>query len=138
MDVAGRIARNVGLVVHELNEKGRSLDAIGVTNARSIGPRPAEIDAVVTGLFNLMQPPMLLGFRLTEYALHGWDLARAVDADDTIDVAVLEALWEFMAPLVPVMELVTLSVAVTVRLPALLSVTPREKAWTPASSAVNA
>jgi uncharacterized protein (TIGR03086 family) len=45
----------------------------------------------------------LLGFRLSEYALHGWDLARAVGADDTIDPGVVTALWDFLAPLAEVM-----------------------------------
>ena len=41
-----------------------------------------------------------------------------------------------MVPLVPVMLLVTVSVAVMVWLPAVLSVTPLGKAWTPLSPAV--
>ena len=39
---------------------------------------------------------MLLGFRITEYALHGWDLARAIGADEAIDPDVLAALWEIL------------------------------------------
>ena len=46
-----------------------------------------------------MPATMLLGFRLTEYGLHGWDLARAIGADDTIDPVVLEALWETLSPM---------------------------------------
>lgn len=34
----------------------------------------------------------LLVMRITEHALHGWDLARAISQDDSIDAPVVEAL----------------------------------------------
>jgi len=46
-----------------------------------------------------MPASMLLGFRLTEYGLHGWDLARAIGADESIDPVVLEALWQTLSPM---------------------------------------
>ncbi len=46
-----------------------------------------------------MPGSQLLGFRIGEYGLHGWDLARAVGVDDTIDPDVLQALWDVMEPL---------------------------------------
>ena len=46
-----------------------------------------------------MPGSMLLGFRTGEYALHGWDLARAVGADDTIDPDVAAALLEILTPM---------------------------------------
>ena len=46
-----------------------------------------------------MPGSQLLGFRTTEYGLHGWDLARAIGADDAIDPDVLQALWDLMEPL---------------------------------------
>jgi hypothetical protein len=58
-------------------------------------------------------------------------------------VAVAETLkWDAaavptaMLPLVPVIELVTVSVAVTVWLPTVARVTPLVKVWTPLSAAV--
>jgi uncharacterized protein (TIGR03086 family) len=48
-----------------------------------------------------MPGSQLLGFRIGEYGLHGWDLARAIGADDAIDPDVLEALWGLMEPLAP-------------------------------------
>jgi uncharacterized protein (TIGR03086 family) len=50
-----------------------------------------------------MPGSLLLGFRISEYALHGWDLARAIGADDTIDPAVVQAVWEFTLPLADLM-----------------------------------
>lgn len=64
---------------------------------------PGALERVVHHPSLDMPGSMLLGFRLTEYALHGWDLARAVGADDTIDVDVLEALWAFMSPMAGLM-----------------------------------
>jgi uncharacterized protein (TIGR03086 family) len=46
-----------------------------------------------------MPGSQLLGFRIGEYGLHGWDLARAIGADDAIDPAVVQALWDLMEPL---------------------------------------
>ena len=42
---------------------------------------------------------MLFDLRLGELAVHGWDLARAIGADDTIDPDVVAALWAFAEPL---------------------------------------
>jgi uncharacterized protein (TIGR03086 family) len=50
-----------------------------------------------------MPGSQLLGFRTTEYALHGWDLARAIGVDDAIDPAVLAALWEILVPMEPML-----------------------------------
>lgn len=41
----------------------------------------------------------LLGMRILEYAAHGWDLARAIGADETIRIDVVEYLLEW-APLI--------------------------------------
>jgi uncharacterized protein (TIGR03086 family) len=64
---------------------------------------PGALERIVHHPARDIPGAMLLGFRLTEYALHGWDLARAVGADDTIDVAVLEALWAFLSPMAGIM-----------------------------------
>lgn len=50
-----------------------------------------------------MPGAQLLGFRITEYGLHGWDLARAVGADDRIDPAVLQALLDLLVPMTPML-----------------------------------
>ena len=52
-----------------------------------------------------MPGSMLLGFRTTEYALHGWDLAHAIGVDDSIDPAVLEVLVDDFVDVVLVDEL---------------------------------
>ncbi|HUO49276.1 MAG TPA: TIGR03086 family metal-binding protein [Acidimicrobiales bacterium] len=43
----------------------------------------------------------LLGFRIGDMALHAWDLARSIGADDSLDVDVVAAMWDAMAPMAP-------------------------------------
>jgi hypothetical protein len=43
----------------------------------------------------------LLGFRTADYALHAWDLARAIGGDEQLDDALVEELWLVMSPMAP-------------------------------------
>ncbi|MCA1690750.1 MAG: TIGR03086 family metal-binding protein [Acidimicrobiales bacterium] len=36
----------------------------------------------------------LLELRITEFAIHAWDLARALGADERLDPALVDAMWE--------------------------------------------
>jgi uncharacterized protein (TIGR03086 family) len=62
---------------------------------------PGALDRTVAHPAMEMPGSQLLGFRIGEYGLHGWDLARAIGADDTIDPVVVQALWDLMEPLAP-------------------------------------
>ena len=62
---------------------------------------PGALDRIVAHPAMEMPGSQLLGFRIGEYGLHGWDLARAIGADDAIDPVVVQALWELMEPLAP-------------------------------------
>jgi uncharacterized protein (TIGR03086 family) len=42
---------------------------------------------------------MLFDMGLMELAVHGWDLARAIGADETLDPDVVAALWAYAEPL---------------------------------------
>ena len=64
---------------------------------------PGALERIVAHPAIDMPGTQLLGFRLSEYALHGWDLARAVGADDAMDPDVVEAVWDFTVPLAGVM-----------------------------------
>ena len=41
----------------------------------------------------------LLGFRIGDYALHGWDLARAIGADEHLDYDLVQVLWNALSPM---------------------------------------
>ena len=43
----------------------------------------------------------LLGLRIGDYALHAWDLARAIGADETLDDAVVQTVWTALQPVGP-------------------------------------
>jgi uncharacterized protein (TIGR03086 family) len=43
----------------------------------------------------------LLGFRMGDYTLHAWDLARAIGADEALDPELVEVVWESLQPMAP-------------------------------------
>jgi hypothetical protein len=45
----------------------------------------------------------VLGFRIADLAVHGWDLARATGGDETIDDAVADAVWSDLQPMLPML-----------------------------------
>ncbi|MBK9177977.1 MAG: TIGR03086 family protein [Acidimicrobiales bacterium] len=44
----------------------------------------------------------LLGFRVGDLAVHAWDLARALGADETLDAELVEDVWRSTEPMAPV------------------------------------
>jgi uncharacterized protein (TIGR03086 family) len=60
---------------------------------------PGALDQIVAHPAMDMPAQQLLGFRITEYGLHGWDLARAIGADDDIEPEVLTALLALLEPM---------------------------------------
>jgi uncharacterized protein (TIGR03086 family) len=52
-----------------------------------------------SGMF--MNCRQLLGFRIGDYALHAWDLARAIGADEKLDDALVQEVWDSMSPMGP-------------------------------------
>jgi len=53
-------------------------------------PHPAGID---------MPGAQLFGFRVGEYVLHGWDLARAIGADENLDQTIVHEVWNALSPM---------------------------------------
>ncbi len=45
-----------------------------------------------------MPAGQVLGFRMGEAVLHGWDLAQAIEADDTLDPGAVQAVWDATLP----------------------------------------
>lgn len=41
----------------------------------------------------------LLGFRIGDLTIHGWDLARGLGADEALDADLVQMLWQTMAPM---------------------------------------
>ena len=45
---------------------------------------------------------VFLGFRIGDFALHAWDLSRAIGADETLNGDLVAFVWEGMQPMLPV------------------------------------
>ncbi len=45
---------------------------------------------------------VLLGFRIGDYTLHAWDLARAIGADETLPDELVSHVWDAIQPMVPI------------------------------------
>lgn len=54
--------------------------------------RPAELDRVVHHPIGDIPVLQLLGMRVTDWTVHGWDLARAIGGDERIDPGLADAL----------------------------------------------
>ena len=53
-------------------------------------PHPSGMD---------MPGARLLGFRIGDYALHAWDLAQAIGADEKLDDNLVQEVWNALAPM---------------------------------------
>lgn len=45
---------------------------------------------------------VLLGFRTGDFALHAWDLARAIGADETLPEDLVNQVWTGIEPMLPI------------------------------------
>jgi uncharacterized protein (TIGR03086 family) len=46
---------------------------------------------------------MLLGFRIGDFSVHAWDLARAIGADETLPDELVASVWDGIQPMIPIM-----------------------------------
>jgi uncharacterized protein (TIGR03086 family) len=82
-----------------------SEDWVGVFNSdyqtmRDAFDAPGALERTVTHpMMGDIPATMLFDMRMTELAVHGWDLARAIGADETLDPDVVAALLAFCEPL---------------------------------------
>ena len=67
------------------------LAAYGSASLETMVPHPA-MDMPVA---------QALSFRITDYVLHSWDLARAIGADETLNPELVAAVWTGLQPMVP-------------------------------------
>ncbi|CCH29577.1 TIGR03086 family metal-binding protein [Actinosynnema sp. NPDC047251] len=63
---------------------------------------PGALDRVVDHLVGQVPGRQAIGFRVPEYLVHAWDLARALDVDDTLDPVLVARTWEDMRDMAPV------------------------------------
>jgi uncharacterized protein (TIGR03086 family) len=63
----------------------------------------ASPDRVVPHPNGDIRASAFLRFRLVDLVVHGWDLLRAADLDETLDAGVVSRLWHLVEPHVPEM-----------------------------------
>jgi uncharacterized protein (TIGR03086 family) len=61
--------------------------------------RTVDLDTTVHHMMGDIPAAMLLGFRIADLTLHSWDLARAIQADETLDPVLVKAVWEAVSPM---------------------------------------
>ncbi len=63
---------------------------------------PGALERTVAHPAGDFPAPVLLNFRIGDYALHGWDLARAIGADETLAEDLVAFVWEGIQPMLPI------------------------------------
>ena len=63
---------------------------------------PGALERVVQHPRMDMPGSLLLSFRTGDLAVHAWDLARAIGADEALDADVVEALYAGFEPIAPI------------------------------------
>lgn len=74
-------------------------DAAGASAAAFGSPGAQE--RLVHHMVGDIPGSQFLQMRIGDVVLHGWDLARAVGADEEIDPALVEGVWGLLEPLTP-------------------------------------
>jgi uncharacterized protein (TIGR03086 family) len=60
---------------------------------------PAGFEGTVDHPMGEIPRTMFVGFRLMDNSVHGWDLARAIGADDELDADLVSRLWDDIQPM---------------------------------------
>lgn len=59
---------------------------------------PGGLDGIVAHPAGDFPRSMFVGFRVADGAVHAWDLARAIGADETLDPGLVQFLWDDAQP----------------------------------------
>jgi len=57
------------------------------------------LDGTVTHPMGVIPRSIFAGFRVCDYAVHAWDLARGIGVDDTLDADLVQWLWDDCQPM---------------------------------------
>jgi uncharacterized protein (TIGR03086 family) len=61
----------------------------------------ATLETMVDHPAMQMPTAQLLNFRISDYLIHSWDLARALGVDESLNPTLVEHVWESIQPMVP-------------------------------------
>jgi uncharacterized protein (TIGR03086 family) len=60
---------------------------------------PEGLDGTVNHPMGVIPRAQFVGFRIGDYAAHGWDLARAIGADEHLDPDLVDYVWDDIQPM---------------------------------------
>jgi uncharacterized protein (TIGR03086 family) len=63
---------------------------------------PGALDRTVHHPVGDVPAEVFLGFRINDYLLHAWDLARATGGDETLDPDAVAVAWASLEPMAPI------------------------------------
>ena len=63
---------------------------------------PGALDRTVHHPVGDVPAEVFLGFRINDYLLHAWDLARATGGDETLDPDAVAVAWVDLEPMAPI------------------------------------
>jgi len=64
---------------------------------------PGAMDRITAHPAGDFPVPLLLGFRIGDFTVHAWDLARAIGADETLPEELVAHVWAGIEPLGPIL-----------------------------------
>jgi uncharacterized protein (TIGR03086 family) len=61
--------------------------------------KPGGLDGTVNHPMGVIPRTRFVGFRIGDYGIHAWDLARAIGADEQLDPALVQVMWDGLEPM---------------------------------------
>jgi len=72
-----------------------------LADERGAFERPGSLETTVHHRVGDIRGVTFVQFPTADYVLHSWDIARATGSDEHLPEALVNAIWEAMAPMVP-------------------------------------
>jgi uncharacterized protein (TIGR03086 family) len=94
--LSGASAEEFGRVAGECRLGNRPADDFATSSQAllEVFAEPGALERTVHHPIGDVPGLQLLGMRVTDWAIHGWDLARAIGTDESMDVQLVEALLD--------------------------------------------
>ncbi len=85
---------------HQSTDPAADFAAFAAEELANFNAAPS-LDVVVNHPAMPMPASQALQFKVSDYTVHAWDLARALGTDETLDPTLVEAVWTALQPMVP-------------------------------------
>jgi uncharacterized protein (TIGR03086 family) len=85
---------------HQSTDPAADFAAFAAEELANFNSAPS-LDVVVNHPAMPMPASQMLQFKISDYTVHAWDLARALGVDETLDPTLVDAVWTALQPMVP-------------------------------------